>query len=99
MCEISAGLVDSGLRAQSRRQERARIQIQWGVAGHRVNVLLACCPLRSTSTRRPAPGLLPLGFRAGKIVHQEEKATRITDSQQFKEAKYPNACVMVSVSR
>jgi len=27
-----------------------------------------CCPLRSTLTRRPAPGVLPLGFGARRIA-------------------------------
>jgi hypothetical protein len=40
-----------------------------------------CCPLRSTLTRRPAPGLLRLGFRAWEMfVEENVEAARQHDA-------------------
>jgi hypothetical protein len=39
------------------------------VAGRRVNVLLASSGSVPHCTRRPAPGVLPLGFRAREDFH------------------------------
>jgi hypothetical protein len=47
----------------------AQIQIQFYVAGRRVNVLLASSGCAPHCTRRPAPGVLLLEFRARKDFH------------------------------
>jgi hypothetical protein len=44
-------------------------KIQFYVAGRRVNVLLASSGCAPHCTRRPAPGVLLLGFRARQDFH------------------------------
>ena len=44
-------------------------KIRLCVAGRRVNVLLASSGCAPHCTRRPAPEVLPLGFRAGEDFH------------------------------
>jgi hypothetical protein len=44
-------------------------KIRFYVAGRRVNVLLASSGCAPHCTRRPAPGVLPLGFRARDDFH------------------------------
>ena len=50
----------------------ARIRGRLCVAGRRVNVLLASSGCAPHCTRRPAPGILPLGFCAGELYHGED---------------------------
>jgi hypothetical protein len=47
---------------------RAPIQIRYYVAGRRVDLLLASSGCAPDCTRRPAPGVLPLGFGAWRIA-------------------------------
>jgi hypothetical protein len=44
-------------------------KIRLYVAGRRVNLLLASSGCAPDCTRRPAPGILPLGFRAREDFH------------------------------
>jgi hypothetical protein len=64
------GFIELCSWAQSRGQERAPIQIPLYVAGRRVNLLLASSGCAPDCTRRPAPGVLRLGFGAWKTMHE-----------------------------
>jgi hypothetical protein len=62
------GFIEVCSWAQSRGQERAPIQIQLYVAGRRVKVVSPHSRTAPPLTRRPAPGLLRLGFGAWRIA-------------------------------
>jgi hypothetical protein len=47
-------------------------------------------PSASTLTRRPAPGLLRLGFRAGRSVCRKIMANRVTEQVSHAEADEGN---------
>jgi hypothetical protein len=68
---------------------RARIRFPLYVAGRRVKKFLGM-PSASTLTRRPAPGLLRLGFRAGRSVCRKIVANRVTEQVSHAEADEGN---------
>jgi hypothetical protein len=67
------GFIELYSRAQSRGQERAPIQISLYVAGRRVKVVSPHSRTAPPLTRRPAPGLLRLGFGAWRIASDKNK--------------------------
>jgi hypothetical protein len=56
---------------------RAPIRLRFYVAGPRVNLLLASSGCAPDCTRRPAPGVLPLGFGAWRIACDKNSKTGI----------------------